>query len=396
MLELASSRESQNQAMTSTLSDHITVSTAARFPLIPAAINQLQREQSAIDENQSLKYSANSSVLSEGVKNTNQIKVANEQPIQTSASSLKQSANHKQTTCRTTNSKRASIANHHLHQVASDSKTSAKQISASGHYQQVHYYDEFNRMREKLFRLLSKVPIQVEPMINCNGAQSSTDNPAGGSSSASSPSQQSTSRQAQQQHTTNNMIDRKPLLIKYYNEKSLNEILDLHFNCSLLKFNFENNLASNLSPEQTNYSINSNQQQTASTLFTNVEACGCFLNTPTTFDNHHPMPTYSSANSINFYDPQQQQLRDNNGYIQPTINANQACMMDWQHGSASAPNHLSSSWHVSSSSSSYEAEQRSYNVRTAAILNGEQQLTTTTIKGKFPSRDAHLLLIEPG
>lgn len=65
-------------------------------------------------------------------------------------------------------------------------------------------YDKLNKMRERLFRILSKVPIQVEPA-------------------------------AVQQSSSNKVIDREPLVIKYYNERSLADILDLHFECSLIK-----------------------------------------------------------------------------------------------------------------------------------------------------------------
>lgn len=69
-------------------------------------------------------------------------------------------------------------------------------------------------MRERLFRLLSKVPIQVETV----------------SSTTLSTLLPSSSRKP---------AEREPLMIKYYKETSLTDILELHFNCSLLKHNYE-------------------------------------------------------------------------------------------------------------------------------------------------------------
>lgn len=63
--------------------------------------------------------------------------------------------------------------------------------------------DEFNGIRERLFRLLSKVPIQVESERSVAG--SSKQLPPG------------------------------PLLIKYYHERTLADLLELHFACSLVK-----------------------------------------------------------------------------------------------------------------------------------------------------------------
>lgn len=62
-----------------------------------------------------------------------------------------------------------------------------------------------SKIRERLFRLLSKVPIQVH----------SEHDQAAGSSSAERIG--------------------KPLVIKYYQERTLAEILELHFACSLVK-----------------------------------------------------------------------------------------------------------------------------------------------------------------
>lgn len=91
----------------------------------------------------------------------------------------------------------------------------------------LHYQEEFNKMRERLFRLLSKVPIQVETV--------NSDYEPGNSSSATPSSSSSSSSQSQ----SFKKINRKPLIIKYYNERSLTDILDQHFGCSLIKHNFE-------------------------------------------------------------------------------------------------------------------------------------------------------------
>lgn len=384
----------------------------ARFPLISAAINM--RNETAVDDGTLMRYDDTTRLE----QNTEFIKVAKGHPSLMESSSFDhQQTSHKQAPCRKAGSKKSPPSvNTHL-QAPSDSKQSVRQVTENGHHYQVQYYDEFNKMREKLFRLLSKVPIQVEPMIGCIASQSAAaaaattaaaaaaDNQCCSSSSSSSiSSQQSSSRQQP------SMIDRKPLLIKYYNEKFLNDILDLHFNCSLMKLNFENNSSppssssNNTLPKHQQHAQYDNSSGQEASLFTR-EACSCFSNTPTTMtatttttpfdphDNHHhqqlSMPTYGSANSItaSFYQaPQhqhQQQPSSNSFYLQN--NANQACMMDWQQSASATINHLSSSWHGSSSLSCYDnIEQGNYNVKSTATNQQQQQSTTTaaSIKGK--------------
>lgn len=106
----------------------------------------------------------------------------------------------------------------------------------------LHYQEEFNKMRERLFRLLSKVPIQVETVANDD---TSTNNSNSGnnsilatcSSASASASASSSSSSSQSQNSKK--INREPLLIKYYNERSMTDILDQHFGCSLIKHNYE-------------------------------------------------------------------------------------------------------------------------------------------------------------
>lgn len=127
--------------------------------------------------------------------------------------------------------------------------TTANQNQNQNQSYQVQYQEEFNRMRERLFRMLSKVPIQVETEPNSwSPIQRANSLPASTSSSSSSAlstcSRNSTSRR----------IDREPLLIKYYNDRFLNDILEQHFGCALIKHNFELGLAldAHLTPQQAN------------------------------------------------------------------------------------------------------------------------------------------------
>lgn len=83
----------------------------------------------------------------------------------------------------------------------------------------VHQEDQLNRMRERLFRLLSKVPIQVETIRRDHNQRA----PMPGTSCALK-----TSKARVGEHL------RDPLMIKYYQERSLNSIIELHFACSLI------------------------------------------------------------------------------------------------------------------------------------------------------------------
>lgn len=112
------------------------------------------------------------------------------------------------------------------------------QLISSGHQCTSRYQDDFNRMRERLFRLLSKVPIQVETLA--------TD-------SAPSSSQR-----------TEDGLAWQPLVIKYYHERSLADILELHFGCSLIKYDHEHTFATQ--PQQIS------QLQTASNTYTGHDA----------------------------------------------------------------------------------------------------------------------------
>lgn len=115
---------------------------------------------------------------------------------------------------------------------ASDETASGEEaINEQKYY--FHYQDEMSRMRERLFRLLSKVPIHVETEpISC-------------SSNGSHPANTlATTSKQQQQHVKSiprqsRVIDREPLIIKYYKDRTLSELIDQHFGCSLIKHNFE-------------------------------------------------------------------------------------------------------------------------------------------------------------
>lgn len=103
------------------------------------------------------------------------------------------------------------------------------------------YQDEMSRMRERLFRLLSKVPIHVETEpVGCGlTADASSVSPSSSSSSSSSStSKQQSSKLPKSQHCK--FIDREPLIIKYYNDRTLPELIEQHFGCSLIKHNYNN------------------------------------------------------------------------------------------------------------------------------------------------------------
>lgn len=80
-------------------------------------------------------------------------------------------------------------------------------------------HEELNQIRERLFRTLSKVPIQVE---------SSPKSPSRPEGAPAGPRNQL----------------KQPLVIKYYHERSLADVLELHFACSLVKHNLEQGLTS--------------------------------------------------------------------------------------------------------------------------------------------------------
>lgn len=121
------------------------------------------------------------------------------------------------------------------------SPTTSSNFSQSQY--QFQHQEEANKMRERLFRLLSKVPIQVQTIQANNSPKTSTPSsqPQGpsSSSSGSGSSNSLTTNQSEQQEACN----REPLIIKYYNERYLAEILDLHFSCSLKKHNNDRRLA---------------------------------------------------------------------------------------------------------------------------------------------------------
>lgn len=77
-----------------------------------------------------------------------------------------------------------------------------------------HCHERMNKLRERLFRILSKVPIQVAPIQQIQ--------PDGSKKIVS--------------------IDKEPLVIKYYSERHMRDILDLHFESSLIKHNHERGL----------------------------------------------------------------------------------------------------------------------------------------------------------
>jgi len=103
---------------------------------------------------------------------------------------------------------------------AYQSNQQGNQTSASKSSDQLSYHaqyqEEFCKVRERLFRMLSKVPVQIET-------------PQAGSATT--------------KPQTPKTVDREPLIVKYYNDKSLESILDLHFSCSLMKHSYERGMS---------------------------------------------------------------------------------------------------------------------------------------------------------
>lgn len=88
-------------------------------------------------------------------------------------------------------------------------------------FQQPQDFDQLNRMRERLFRLLSKVPIRVET-VRADGRY-----PATSQANGLAPPTASERRGPRRQLS-------EPLVVEYYHEKSLSSIIELHFASSLM------------------------------------------------------------------------------------------------------------------------------------------------------------------
>lgn len=85
------------------------------------------------------------------------------------------------------------------------------------------HQDQVSRMRERLFRHLSKVPIKVESV-----SRETHEASPGGRHPNDQPSNSSRKRSFSERL-------RDPLVIQYYHEKALTNIIELHFACSLTK-----------------------------------------------------------------------------------------------------------------------------------------------------------------
>lgn len=95
------------------------------------------------------------------------------------------------------------------------------------------------KLRERLFRVISKVPVQVESIdplesmssgIEATGEVSSQ---LGKSDSGIRTNDRTGAKVYPKRRQQLNCAE--PVLIKYYNDKSLEEILELHFKCSLME-----------------------------------------------------------------------------------------------------------------------------------------------------------------
>lgn len=104
-----------------------------------------------------------------------------------------------------------------------------------------YYQDQFNKLKERLFRNLSKVPIQVEslerPISEELTDQSQRVLVTQSSSSSCSSSSNSSSNSSGSKSTSSRFNEWRPLLIKYYQERAASEVLNLHFGCSLMSHN---------------------------------------------------------------------------------------------------------------------------------------------------------------
>lgn len=132
---------------------------------------------------------------------------------------------------------------------------------------QEHYQNELNKMRERLFRMLSKVPIHVET------------SPVQHQTKPISVGQSMTT--ANQQPRTN---FREPLIIKYYHEQSLADIIELHFACSLVKYNQDNGLSPDAHVFESNQLGIGNEQQCITTYDCRQSNC---LSFDGSFDNNN-------------------------------------------------------------------------------------------------------------
>lgn len=89
----------------------------------------------------------------------------------------------------------------------------------------IKFQEQYNKLRERLFRHLSKVPIQVES-LNYNYQYHP--------SLITSSIESDVSLCNHQQQSTSQFDEWRPLLIKYYQERAAGEILNLHYGCSFL------------------------------------------------------------------------------------------------------------------------------------------------------------------
>lgn len=99
---------------------------------------------------------------------------------------------------------------------------------------------QFDSMRERLFRLLSKVPIHVETIKTSTNIEAQSKLQTDLAKKKCKKTTNNNQQQQQQQQKTFEHL-RQPLVIKYYQDRSLYEILELHFACSLLNANKQHN-----------------------------------------------------------------------------------------------------------------------------------------------------------
>lgn len=89
------------------------------------------------------------------------------------------------------------------------------------------------RLKERLFRVISKVPVQVESISPDQYAANNKTYQDGPSCSYGPQTTETCGSSERAKASQRADYANRPVVIKYYNEKSLYEIIELHFRCSL-------------------------------------------------------------------------------------------------------------------------------------------------------------------
>lgn len=255
---------------------------------------------------------------------------------------------------------------------------------------QLQYPEKFYKMRERLFRMLSKVPIQVEtepkmfnqqhysrklqdssPVHLTNSASTSISTPNSASTSVLSVASSTCSSS---RSDSSRRIDQEALIIKYYHDKSLNDILDQHFGCALINHNCVLDLAlgSHQPPPQ--------QQQQQSSHFLDNSGAIVNLGNVSNFvaDQHHQSTYYIATTDNEMYHEsliqQQQQQHQQHPF------AIEECL-DWPNSNLNSYN---LGWQMGAQHGSFEltipsVQNKAPNTKR---LTNQKRPTISTVKGK--------------